>query len=75
MATINQSPAGQISVSLGAIRFNSLAASATPQRRSRRILVGSPSVAASFGSPGSSGSGGEPEPTTGQIWPRWRPSS
>lgn len=68
MATINQSPAGQSSVSLSAITFNALAATGTPSR-SRRNTVGSLSVAASIGAAGGGGGGGPVVPTTGQIWP------
>lgn len=73
MATINQSPASQSSVSLSAITVNALAASGTPLR-SRRNTVGSPSAAASFGSGSGSGSGAGPVvPTSGQIWPTGLP--
>lgn len=68
MATINQSPASQSSVSLSAITFDALIASGTPSR-SRRNTVGSPSVAASFGSGSGSGAAGPVVPTSGQIWP------
>jgi hypothetical protein len=68
MATINQSPAGQASVTLSGISFNSITATATPERIPARFTVQGASVAISFG-------GGAPEPpgptipTTGQIWP------
>jgi hypothetical protein len=48
MATINQSPAGQASVTLSGIGFDDIEASGTPFRQSRKV-VGSPSVAVSFG--------------------------
>jgi hypothetical protein len=48
MATINQSPAGQASVTLSGIGFDEIEATGTPSWQSRKI-VGSPSVAVSFG--------------------------
>ena len=47
MAVINQSPTGQASVALSGTSFNDIAASATPFRRSRKIVQGA-SVAVSF---------------------------
>jgi hypothetical protein len=43
MATINQSPAGQASVTLSGIGFDEIEATGTPSWQSRKI-VGSPSV-------------------------------
>lgn len=63
MAVINQSPAGQTSVSLSGIVLDSIDASGTPFRQSRKI-VGSPSVEMRLG-----GDTGPAIPTTGQIWP------
>lgn len=50
MATINQSPAGQASVTLSGISFNSITATATPERIPARFTVQGASVAVSFGS-------------------------
>jgi hypothetical protein len=52
MATINQSPAGQASVTLSGISFNSIVATATPVRIPARFTVEGGSVAISFGGAG-----------------------
>ena len=49
MATINQSPAGQASVTLSGISFNGITATATPERIPARFTVQGASVAISFG--------------------------
>ena len=49
MATINQSPAGQASVTLSGIDFNGITATATPVRIPARFTVEGASVAISFG--------------------------
>jgi len=68
MATINQDPAGQASVTLSGISFDDITATASPVRIPARFTVEGASVAISFG-----GSAPEPPgptiPTTGQIWP------
>lgn len=63
MAIVNQSPPAQISTSLSNLRVDSIIASGTPVRQSRKI-VGSASVEATIG-----GTGTPSLPTTGQIWP------
>jgi len=50
MATINQSPSGQASVTLSGISFNGITATATPVRVPARFTVQGGSVAISFGS-------------------------
>ena len=50
MATINQNPAGQTSVTLSGISFNNIVATAPPIRVPARFTVDSASVAVSFGS-------------------------
>jgi len=49
MATINQDPAGQASVTLSGISFNGITATATPVRAPARFTVLGGSFAASFG--------------------------
>jgi len=49
MATINQSPAGQASVTLSGISFNGITATATPVRTGLRFTVEGASVAITFG--------------------------
>jgi len=49
MATINQSPAGQASVTLSGISFDGVTATATPVRIPARFTVLGGSFAASFG--------------------------
>jgi hypothetical protein len=64
MATVNQSPAGQTSVGLSGISFNSINLTATPTWKSLKTVQGA-SVNVSF-----PGSGTSPTlPTTGQVWP------
>jgi hypothetical protein len=67
MATINQSPAGQASVTLSGISLNGITATASPYWESTKIVQGG-SFAVSF-----SGETPAPPPlaipTTGQIWP------
>ena len=62
MAVINQSPAGQSSVTLSGIVLDSIDATASPFWQSRKI-VGSASVKVQLGGEDIS------IPTTGQIWP------
>jgi hypothetical protein len=49
MATINQSPAGQASITLSGITFNNIVATATPVRTGQRLTVQGGSFAVSFG--------------------------
>jgi len=49
MATINQSPAGQTSVTLSGISFNGITATASPVRTGLRLTVEGGSIAVSFG--------------------------
>jgi len=49
MATINQSPAGQVSVSLSGIGLDGITATGSPYRESTKIVQGG-SFAVSFGS-------------------------
>jgi hypothetical protein len=67
MATINQSPAGQASVTLSGISLNGITATTSPYWQSTKIVQGG-SFAVSF-----SGETPAPPPlaipTTGQIWP------
>jgi hypothetical protein len=62
MATINQSPAGQTSVTLSGISLNGITATASPYWESTKIVQGG-SFAVYLGS--------APLviPTSGQIWP------
>ena len=59
MAMINQSPAGQSSVSVSTPNFNALAATGELSR----------SRGNTGGTGGGGGGGGPVVPTTGQIWP------
>jgi hypothetical protein len=67
MATINQSPAGQASVTLSGISFNGITATATPVRTGLRLAVQGGSFAVNLGC--SPQPPGPTIPTTGQIWP------
>jgi hypothetical protein len=65
MATINQSPSGQLSVTLSGITFTPITLTATPFWESIKN-VGSPSVLVVIGG----GGGVTPvTPTVGQVWP------
>lgn len=82
MADFNQNPINQASLALSGpglglgLEPGSDAAAATLRSDEMVFAVADSGLAATLSLAGSgSSSGGEPEPTSGQIWPRWRQSS